>query len=357
MIRLSRGIVAGAVALGMVVAGASLASATSITGGGASFQGTFQATCAAAYTTHSVSYVASASGTGRNQFATGNFDFAGSDAAYGSKEYKGRYLEDQPAPYDGGFNFVPITAGPIAFAFNIPGVTSLNLDHRTASKILRGDISKWNDAAIKKLNPKAKLPSNAIVVVYRSSNSGTTQNLAQYMRKLGEDAPGFWKDSGVFTTANGIGAPAGSLGFVSNQQVTTAVKDTKYSFGYADLADLKSQGIKSLVALKNPAGEFVVPTAATAAKFVAKVTNVQEDSGLVGLDWDKKIKGAYNLVAVTYLIGDDGASSDKAKAVEDYANYLLDTCGPKEAAKAGYVPLGGKILKVAKAQAAKISTK
>ena len=345
MIRLSRGIVAGAVALGMVVAGASLASATSITGGGASFQGTFQATCAASYTTHSVSYVSNASGTGRNQFATGNFDFAGSDTGFSSSEYKGR---------PGGYNFVPITAGPIAFAFNVPGVTSLNLDHRTASKILRGEITAWNDAAIKKLNPKAKLPSNAIVVVYRSSNSGTTQNLAQFMRKLGEDAPGFWKDNGVFTTANGKGAPAGSLGFVSNQQVTTAVKDTKYTFGYADLADLKSQGIKSLVALKNPAGEYVVPTAATAAKFIAKVTNVQ-DSGLVGLDWDKKIKGAYNLVAVTYLIGDNGATTDKAKAVEDYANYLLDSCGPKEAAKAGYVPLGGKILKVAKTQAAKIS--
>lgn len=356
MIRLSRSIISSAVALGMVVAGASLASATSISGGGASFQGTFQATCAAAYTTHKVTYVASSSGTGRNQFATGNFDFAGSDAAYGSKEYTGRYVSDQPENYDGGFNFVPVTAGPIAFAFNVPGVTSLNLDHKTASKILRGEIAKWNDAAIKKLNPKAKLPSNSIVVVYRSSNSGTTQNLAQFMRKLGEDAPGYWKDSGVFTTANGKGAPAGSLGFVSNQQVTTAVKDTKYAFGYADLADLKSQGIKSLVALKNPAGEFVVPTAASAAKFIAKVTNVQ-DSGLVGLDWAKSIKGAYNLVAVSYLIGDDGASSDTAKAVEDYANYLLDSCGPKEAAKAGYVPLGGKILKVAKAQAAKISTK
>ena len=342
MIRLSRSIISSAVALGMVVAGASLASATSITGGGASFQGTFQATCAAAYTTHSVSYVSNASGTGRNQFATGNFDFAGSDTGFSSSEYKGR---------PGGYNFVPITAGPIAFAFNVPGVTSLNLDHRTASKILRGEISKWDDAAIKKLNPKAKLPSNAIVVVYRSSNSGTTQNLAQFMRNLGEDAPGYWKDNGVFTTANGKGAPKGSLGFVSNQQVTTAVKDTKYTFGYADLADLKSQGIKSLVALKNPAGEYVVPTA---AKFIAKVTNVQ-DSGLVGLDWNKSIKGAYNLVAVTYLIGDNGATTDKAKAVEDYANYLLDSCGPKEAAKAGYVPLGGKILKVAKAQAAKIS--
>jgi phosphate transport system substrate-binding protein len=345
MKRVSRAFVAGAVAAGLLIAGASAASAASISGGGASFQATFQATCSAAYTDHTVTYVSSSSGTGKNQFATGNFDFAGSDAPYSSSEYKGRA---------GGYNFVPVTAGPIAFGFNVPGVTSLKLDNLTASKILRGEISTWNDAAIKKLNPGVKLPSNNIVVAYRSSSSGTTENLAGYFRAVGQDAPGYWVVNGTFTKANGKGAPAGSLGFVTGQQVVATVKDTKYTFGYADLADFKAQGVKNFVALKNPAGDYVVPTAASAAKFVAKQTNVQ-DSGLVGLNWAGKIKGAYNAVAVTYLIGDNGATTDKAKAVEAYANFLLDSCGPKEAAKAGYVPLGGKILKVAKAQAAKIS--
>jgi ABC-type phosphate transport system substrate-binding protein len=118
---------------------------------------------------------------------------------------------------------------------------------------------------------------------------------------------------------------------------------------------LNAQGVKKLVALKNPAGQYVVPTAASAAKFVSKQNNVAADSGLVGLKFADKIKGAYNMVAVTYVIGDNGATTEKARAVEDYVNYLLDSCGPKEAAKAGYVPLGGKILSVAKAQAAKIS--
>ena len=342
MSRFKRGLMAITIATGMTVVGAVSASAESITGGGSSFMGTFQATCAAKYSTHTVAYISNASGTGRNQFAVGNYDFGGSEAAYSSSEYKGR---------PGGFNFAPITAGPIVVGYNLKGVTSLKLDNPTLGGIFSGTITKWNDDAIKKLNKNAKLPDASIVVVYRSSNSGTTDNFSGYL-VANKVAP--WKRNGVFTSANGKGAPKGSLGFVSNQQVTTAVKDTKYTFGYADLADLKSQGIKSLVALKNPAGEYVVPTAATAAKFIAKVTNVQ-DSGLVGLDWNKSIKGAYNLVAVTYLIGDNGATTDKAKAVEDYANYLLDSCGPKEAAKAGYVPLGGKILKVAKTQAAKIS--
>ena len=346
MRRVSRAFVASAVAAGLLIAGAGVASATSISGGGASFQGTFQATCSAAYTTHTVTYVASSSGTGKNQFATGNFDFAGSDSAYSSSEYKGR---------EGGYTFVPVTAGPIALAFNVPGVTSLKLNTNTASKILRGEISTWNDAAIKKLNPGVKLPSNNIVVVYRAASSGTTENLANYMRANGEDAPGYWVTNGTFTKANGKGAPAGSLGFATNAQVVAAVKDTKYTFGYADLADLKGQGVKNYVSLKNPNGEYVVPSAASAAKFIAKQNNVAEDSGLVGLGFADKIKGAYNLTAVSYLIGDLGATTDKAKAVEEYANFLLNSCGPKEAAKAGYVPLGGKILALAKAQAAKIS--
>jgi len=346
MRRVSRAFVASAVAAGLLIAGAGVASATSISGGGASFQGTFQATCSAAYTTHTVTYVASSSGTGKTQFASGNFDFAGSDAAYSKTEYKGRA---------GGYTFVPVTAGPIALAFNVPGVTSLKLNTNTASKILRGDILTWNDAAIKKLNPGVKLPSNNIVVVYRAASSGTTENLANYMRANGEDAPGYWVTNGTFTKANGKGAPVGSLGFATNAQVVAAVKDTKYTFGYADLADLKGQGVKNYVSLKNPNGEYVVPSAASAAKFIAKQNNVAEDSGLVGLGFADKIKGAYNLTAVSYLIGDLGATTDKAKAVEEYANFLLDSCGPKEAAKAGYVPLGGKILKLAKAQAAKIS--
>lgn len=342
MSRVKRGILSIAVALGVVATSAVAANAESITGGGSSFMGTFQAACSAAYKDHTVAYVASSSGTGRNQFAVGNFDFAGSEAAYGSKEFSGR---------DGGFNFAPITAAPIAVAYNVKGLTSLKLDDPTLGAIFAGTITKWNDAAIAKLNKGAKLPDANITVVYRSSNSGTTDNFSGYLvnRKV---AP--WKRNGVFTSANGTGAPAGSLGFVSNQQVTTAIKGTANSIGYADLADLKSQGVKNYVSLKNPAGEYVQPTTAAATKFLSKQANVQP-SGLVGLDWSSKIKGAYNLVAIAYLIGPNEQTDAKSKAVEDYATYLLNSCGPKQSSKLGYVPLAGKILDVAKTQVAKFS--
>jgi len=342
MSRTKRGLLSIAVALGVVATSAVAASAESITGGGSSFMGTFQASCSASYSDHTVAYVASSSGTGRNQFAVGNFDFAGSDAAYGSKEFTGR---------PGGFNFAPIIAAPIVVAYNVKGLTSLKLDDPTLGAIFAGSITKWNDPAIAKLNKGAKLPDKSIVVIYRSSNSGTTDNFSGYLvnRKV---AP--WKRNGVFTSANGVGAPAGSLGFVSNQQVTTAIKDTSNSIGYADLADLKSQGVKSYASLKNANGEYVLPTTASAGKFISKQTNLQP-SGLVGLDWSAKIKGAYNLVAVAYLIGPNGQTDSKSQAVEDYAKYLVNSCGPKQAGKLGYIPMSGKMLDLAKSQIEKFS--
>jgi len=334
MSRIKRGLIAIAIATGMTVVGAVSASAESIVGGGSSFMGTFQATCAAKYSTHTVAYISNASGTGRNQFAVGNYDFGGSEAAYSKTEFSGR---------PGGFNFAPITAGPIVVGYNLKGVTSLRLDNPTLGGIFSGKITKWNDPEIQKLNKNAKLPDASIVVVYRSSNSGTTDNFSGYL-VANVVAP--WKRNGVFTSANGTGAPAGSLGFVSNQQVTAAVKGTPNSIGYFDFADARAQGLKNFAAIKNPAGEYVVPSTATATKFLAKNANVQP-SGLVGLEWNKKIKGAYNIVAIAYLIGPNGQTDAKSKATEDYAKYLLDTCGPKESSKIGYLPCknsGRKIL-------------
>ena len=342
MSRIKRGLIAIAIATGMTVVGAVSASAESIVGGGSSFMGTFQATCAAKYSTHTVAYISNASGTGRNQFAVGNYDFGGSEAAYSKTEFSGR---------PDGFNFAPITAGPIVVGYNLKGVTSLRLDNPTLGGIFSGKITKWNDPEIQKLNKNAKLPDASIVVVYRSSNSGTTDNFSGYL-VANVVAP--WKRNGVFTSANGTGAPAGSLGFVSNQQVTAAVKGTPNSIGYFDFADARAQGLKNFAAIKNPAGEYVVPSTATATKFLAKNANVQP-SGLVGLEWNKKIKGAYNIVAIAYLIGPNGQTDAKAKATENYAKYLLDTCGPKESSKIGYLPLTGKILALAKTQVEKFS--
>lgn len=324
--------------------------AETISGGGASFMGTFQQTCAAGFSTHSVSYASSSSGTGRAQFATGAFDFGGSEDPVAPGE------RQRPA-----FYHIPVVAGPIVIAYNVKGVSGLRLDNAAIGEIWRGGISKWNDKKIQALNPGAKLPNKNIVVIYRSSNSGTTGNFTGY---LALNKVSGWTRNGVLTTGNGVGAPSGSLGFTSNQQVVTALKQTANSIAYADLGDLQAQKVRTFASVKNPNGEFVAPSTATAARFIAKNNNVQP-SGLVGMQWDRKIKGAYNLVAISYqlvpnkdnyiTLTGNRMSASKAAAVEDYTKYLLNTCGPKEAAKLGYIPISGKILAKARELAELIS--
>jgi phosphate transport system substrate-binding protein len=334
----------------VLVVTSSAAFAETISGGGASFMGTFQQTCAAGYKDHSVSYASSSSGTGRAQFATGAFDFGGSEDPVKPGE------RQRPA-----FYHIPVIAGPIVVAYNVKGLSSLRLDNAAVGLIFQGKLDKWNDKRIQALNPGVKLPNKKIVVVYRSSNSGTSGNFTGYLET--NKVKG-WTRNGVLTSANGVGAPSGSLGFTSNQQVVTALKQTPFTITYADLGDLQAQKVRTFAALKNPAGEFIMPSTATAARFIARNNNVQP-SGLVGMQWDRKIKGAYNLVAISYQLVPDRTnyrtltgnemSSSKAAAVEDYTKYLLNTCGPKQAAKLGYVPISGKILAKARELAELIS--
>ncbi|CAM5405065.1 Phosphate-binding protein OS=Streptomyces fumanus OX=67302 GN=GCM10018772_29140 PE=3 SV=1 [Streptomyces fumanus] len=75
-----------------------------------------------------------------------------------------------------------MVGGPIAVGFNVPGVDTLVLDAPTLAKIFDSKITKWNDAAIAKLNPDAKLPDLKIQAFHRSDESGTTDNFTKYLK-------------------------------------------------------------------------------------------------------------------------------------------------------------------------------
>ncbi len=350
MSKISRSIAVLGTSVALVASVSGAAFAATVQGGGSSAMGTFQKTCSAAYTANTVNYTASSSGTGRSTFAFGQVDFGGSDDPVKPSD-----------PQRPAFGHIPVVAAPIAIGYNVKGLTGLRLDSTTLGLIWQGKVKKWNDAKIKALNPGKTLPNKNIVVAYRSSSSGTSGNFSGYL--TANKASG-WNQNSTITTANGTGAPAGGIGFTSGGQLVTAVKNTANSIGYADLADWQAQKIKTFAAVKNPAGEFVLPTTTAASKFIAKNNNVQP-SGIVGLQWDKSIKGAYNIVLVAYMLVPDKSnyinksgnrmSADQAAAVEDYTKYLLNTCGPKQAAKLGYLPITGKMLTQARATAEQIS--
>jgi phosphate transport system substrate-binding protein len=311
-------VAAAAVTASLFAATPAQAAEVDIKGSGSSFAGNFLIDCASRYTAktgNKVSYTATSSGKGRASFAAGTDDFAGSDSLYGATE---------AAP--GAYTTIPVIGGPVALVFNVAGVNNLRLDAATAGKIFDGTITKWNDPAIAALNPKATLPDKNFVVVYRSSNSGTTQNVQNYFQ---ETIGGAWPAANQAW----VGVKTGS-GQATSADLVAKVKGTSGGIGYADLSDVNVK--MGRVTLKNANGEWVKPSVASATKMLSK--QKIESNGSIDINFTKKIKGAYQLSIATYLM--IPTAGDKAPAAKAFAKYAIDTCSKKPAK--GFAGFKGK---------------
>jgi phosphate transport system substrate-binding protein len=333
--RKTAGILAAvAIAASALIAAPANADVPTITTGGSSFSAGMFTTCAANYTDAKVTYTSSSSGTGRTNYMNGTFDFAGSDGAFGA-------TENQPAAAN--FRYIPVVGGPIAIVYNLAAVPSLRLDAATIGKIFLGQIKTWNDPAIAALNPTAKLPASAITPEYRSDKSGTNGNFAGYLAK---NTTG-WVNDQTWTNATKMTTPAGN-GNSGSSAVVQSMKATAGAIGYVDLKDAVSGGLK-VAAVKNAAGQFLLPTAAAASKFLANMPVA--DNGFVTIDWAKSVPGGYNASLITYAIVNTGAAKANGPAVKSFIQYVLNTCVPANAAKLGYVALSGGQATKAKALA------
>jgi phosphate transport system substrate-binding protein len=309
-----------------------------ISGSGSSYMNSMQQTCIAGYTsasTNKVTYTSTGSGTGKTQFANGSTQFGGSDSLYSS---------DAPA----NFTYVPLIGGPVAVVFNVKGVKNINLTPALISEIFTAKITKWNDAKIKKVNAAvaSKLPNATIQIVFRSGNSGTTNNLGNYMKQTvggSWKAADAWADASGSTTGTGAGTSA---------VVITTVSGLANSIGYVDLADSLTAGL-SFAAVQNGAGQYVKPSVAASSRFLSAQTI--SSNGEVVFDYKKKVTGGYNLTLVAYgLAPTKSVIASKGAAVKDYFTYFINTCAPAKAASVGYVAIGGKLKTTALELVAKI---
>ena len=322
------GILAASALLASIVFVAPAAHASeTITGSGSSFMNSFQQTCSALYTNNKANYTSTGSGTGLSQFKAGTTDFGGTDNAY-------------PSAPPANFTYVPLVAGAIVIAYNVPGVSNLRLTPAVISDIFDGTIKTWDAAPIKKLNPSAKLPKQNIQVVYRSDSSGTTFNLANY---LSQTVGKTWKANNTWATA--LGKSAVGIGSPQNQGVVATVSQTKFSITYADPADAKKARLP-FAAVRNGNGEFVKPSASTSARFMASQPSTAE--GLVDWNYKAKVRGAYPINLVAYGLAPTASNKPaKAAAVKDYFTFLIKTCGPQRAASGDYVAISGKLQQTA----------
>jgi len=235
-----------AAAVGFLAAAYTPATAADISGAGATFPYPIYAKWADAYkkeTGNGLNYQSIGSGGGIKQIKAKTVTFGASDAPLPGKELDSVGLAQ-----------FPMVMGGIVPVVNLEGIKAgeLTLDGATVAKIFLGEIKKWNDAAIKKLNPQVKLPDQAIAVVHRSDGSGTTFNFAYYL----SDVSPAWKSKVGFATS--VQWPVG-IGAKGNEGVANNVGQTKGSIGYVEYA-YALQNKLTYTKMMNKAGKVVSPT-------------------------------------------------------------------------------------------------
>ncbi|MFT4164727.1 MAG: phosphate ABC transporter substrate-binding protein PstS [Microlunatus sp.] len=323
-----------------------------LTGIGASSAATAQETWVAVFQTKNpgvtVNYSPDGSGAGREAFAGGGADFAGSDRAMKPAEMTAEALAKSRCDASRGALNLPIYISPIAIVYHVEGVDNLRLDAATLAGIFAGKITKWNDPKIVALNPDAKLPAQAITPVHRADDSGTTQNLTEYLNAV---TPSVWsyEPSGEWPVKGGEAAPqtSGMVDTVSNGTGT---------IGYADA----SRAGELSVAKIRVGDKYAEPTAEAAAAIVDKSKRLTD--GRSANDWsielDRKATGdVYPIVLLSYAIAcqkyTDAATAEKVRA---YLSYVASEAGQQDAVKtAKMAPLSAELSADVEAAAATIS--
>ncbi len=279
-----------------------------------------------------INYKGSGSGAGITAFTQGQVAFAGSDSALKPEE-----VTASKSVCSGGQGIdLPMVGGPIAVGVNVPGVDKIVLDAPTIAKIFNGKISNWNDEAIKKLNPDAKLPDLKIQAFHRSEDSGTTDNFTKY---LIASAKSDWPYSGGKAwQAKGGQSASGSSG------VAQQVKQTSGAIGYMELSYAKDGIVPASIDTGASAPVEATVDNATKAIADAKVVGTGKDLALK-LNYATKAEGAYPLVLVTYEIAcDKGNKADTLAATKAFLRFIASEDGQKVLAANDYAPIPDDII-------------
>ena len=345
-------VASSALAASMVAFAVPANAAVTVSGGGASFPYPFLSQCVADFnasqTNFTMGYTSTGSGTGKSNFTKGTFVFAQTDS---------KYTAGSEPTF--GWEYIPTIGGAIAFPINLKNTktgrslgSSIQLKRTTLAKILSGVITTWNNPEILKDNPRISsgIPATPITVVYRSGNSGTSNNTLQYLNAWAPTI--FTKVQDDFSTAfPGGKPPASSLAGKDNATIMSLVVATDGAIGYVDFGDAKGFPVARI---QNASLEFVAPSAASASKNLANQTAVGAD-GLVALNYNVDVMGAYPAAIFSYMLARTDGKGPNGLGVRQFADYVIQACGPARAASLGYVPVGGKVLETAKTLVTKIS--
>jgi len=278
-----------------------------------------------------INYQALGSGAGVKQFQEGLVNFGASDAAM---------TDEEIAAVKDGVVLLPMTAGSIVLAYNLPdGPPELKLSREAYVGIFLGTISKWNDPKIASANPGVTLPDTKITQVTRSDGSGTTFVFTQHLSAISNE----WKSGPG--TGKSVNFPVG-VGGKGNPGVTALIKQTPGAIGYVEYGYAKQTKMPVAV-LENKSGQYVK---ADRESERAALSSVALPPDLRAWISDPAEPTAYPIVTYTWLLAYKKYADPKVRdALKGVIQYGL-TEGQKFSEELGYIALPeGVVTAVSKA--------
>lgn len=270
-----------------------------------------------------VQYSPDGSGAGREALLAGGAKFAGSDRALKTEEWE---QSKEVCGANGAIN-IPVYISPVAVAFNLPGIDSLNLDAETIAKIFKGDITTWNDAAIASQNEGVDLPDTKITVVHRSDDSGTTENFTEYLEAASNGAWDVEAD-GNWPSQYAAESNKGTSGVVS----TTS--STEGAITYADASATGDLG-KAKVKVGDSYVELSAEAAAKTVELSERTGGMNEHDMAIEVNRTPEDSTAYPVILVSYHIICSGyTAQDDVDLVKAYETYVVSEEGQQAAADA-----------------------
>jgi len=284
-----------------------------------------------------INYQAIGSGGGISQISKQIVFFGASD---------GPMNNDQLMAAPGHLFHFPTVLGGVVPIYNIPGVNAeLKFTGPVMADMFLGKITKWNDPAIKALNPSVNLPGTDITIVHRSDGSGTTYIWCDYLSKI---SPAYKGKVGVATSVNW---PVG-LGGKGSDGVTGLVKQTPGAFSYVELIYALQNNV-SFGVVQNMAGVFVKASLESVTAAAAEGAKAMPPDFRVSIT-NAPGQAAYPISSFTWLLlYENPKDKTQAKAMSDFVKWAL-TDGQKFCPDLGYAPLPPNVVQLEMAQLGKI---
>jgi phosphate transport system substrate-binding protein len=276
-----------------------------------------------------LNYTANGSGAGISEFNGNQTDFGGSDSPLKKDEYAAAQQRCGSPAWN-----LPVVFGPIAVTFNLNTVNSVNLNGPTLAKIFNGTITTWNDPAIQELNKGFTMPGETIHVVFRSDESGTTDNFQRYLDAASDGA---WGKGTGKAFKGGVGE-----GARGNDGTSAAVKNTEGAITYNEWSFAQAQHLNMAKIVTSAGPDAVGISTDSVGKTIAGASITGQGNDLV-IDTASFYKpnqaGAYPIVLATYeIVCSKYPDAQVGTAVKAFLQSTI-SAGQNGLGDNGYIPI------------------